>query len=414
MENFNLTKEQKVLLNLTSMSLSKTPADLKLTESEVKDVDWSVVVKESIAQAIPLVGFNSASYYKDFIPNDVYAYWMKISMRVLQKNYLVTEGQDKLLSLLGEKYKYIILKGTAAASYYPIPENRGLGDVDFLIDTTKQTEIEELLQNNGYEKSMGDHPNHYVFKKDSDHLEMHFEVAGVPYGIQGESVRLFFKNAVNSSQIKFFDQSKFNSPSDIHHGLILLLHMQHHMLSEGLGLRHLSDWAAYVSSTHNLDFWELKLIPFLKKIGLFVYASIMTKVCAKYLKIACPNWAKEADDKTCDEVIYDILTGGNFGQKDNVRSKSGMLISEHGKSGTKHGAIYNLSHALHKAVLLQYPIVEKIWILYPFIYLYKAVRFLFLSMIGKRPSLIKIAPEASKRKSIYDKLHVFEIEKEEK
>ena len=110
--------------------------------------------------------------------------------------------------------------------------------------------------------------------------------------------------------------------------------------------------------------------------------------------------------------MLDVLTGGNFGVKDSNRASSAMLISETGKAGTKHGAIYNLSHALHRAVLRQ-KCVQKFPPLYPFMYVYRALRFLFLSMIGKKPSLIKMAPEAEKRKAVYDKLEVF-VTKEEK
>jgi hypothetical protein len=33
-------------------------------------------------------------------------------------------------------------------------------------------------------------------------------------------------------------------------------------------------------------------------------------------------------------------------------------------------------------------------------------------MIGKRPSLIKMAPEAEKRKAVYDRLEVFVMDEE--
>ena len=64
--------------------------------------------------------------------------------------------------------------------------------------------------------------------------------------------------------------------------------------------------------------------------------------------------------------------------------------------------------------VLRMPCVKKVPILYPFIYIWKAIRFLFLSMIGKRPSLVKMAPEAKKRKSVYEKLAIFEAENEVK
>lgn len=414
MYDLKLTREQKILLNLTACSIHQDPSALVLSESEFEDVDWKEVVNESIAQAVPLATFDASTIYKKYIPEDIYAHWKNIAANVLRKDFIVAQSQVDLVELLNENnYPYIILKGMAAGAYYPNPEMRALGDVDFLINPKQQEEIEEALIQAGYQKSHGDHPNHVVFRKPGAHLEMHFEVAGVPYGWQGEEVRAFLKNAVFELQKRVQDIGEFNAPSDINHGLILLLHMQHHMLGEGVGLRHLSDWAVYVARTCKESYWEETLIPFLKKIGLFTYAAVMTKTSAKYLQIACPEWATFADEETCNEIMQDILIGGNFGQKDDSRVTSGMLISERGKSGTHHGAIYNLAHALHMNVL-RIPCVKKMPILYPFVYVWKAVRFLFLSMIGKRPSLVKMAPEAKKRKSVYEKLAIFEAENEVK
>ena len=413
MYELKLTKEQKILLNLTARSIHVNPSAIALSENELENADWKEIAKESIAQAVPLVTFDAATIYKQYIPDDIYTHWKNVVARVLRSDFIVMQSQVDLIELLSDKYPYIILKGMAAGAYYPNPEMRALGDVDFLIDPTQQAEIEEILLQAGYKKSHGDHPNHVVFRKPGAHLEMHFEVAGVPYGCRGEAVREFLKDAVFEPQKRMHDMGEFSAPNDMYHGLILLLHMQHHMLGEGFGLRHLSDWAVYVAKTYKEAYWGEILIPFLKKIGLFTYAAVMTKTSAKYLQIPCPEWAASADGETCDEIMRDILIGGNFGQKDENRAKSGMLISEHGKSGTKHSALYNLAQALHM-VVVKMPCVKKVPILYPFIYIWKAVRFLVLSMIGKRPSLAKMAPEAKKRKSVYEKLAIFEAENEVK
>ena len=413
MYELKLTKEQKIVLHLTARSICEDPSSAVLSKTEIEGADWEEVMKEAIEQAVPLATFDALSIYKEDIPKPVYAHWKNVAMSVLRSNFIVAQSQADLIALLGEKYPYIILKGLSAGAYYPNPELRALGDVDFLINPTQQQELEGVLLQAGYQKSLGDHPNHVVFRKPKAHLEMHFEVAGVPYGWQGEEVRAFLKDAVFQPQKRVQAVGEFNTPSDINHGLILLLHMQHHMLGEGFGLRHLCDWAVFVAKTYKEKYWEETLIPFLKKIGLFTYTAIMTKTSAKYLHIPCPEWATSADDETCDEIMGDILTGGNFGQKDMNRAKSGMLISEHGKSGTSHGALYNLAHALHKNVL-RTACVKKLPILYPFVYIWKACRFLFLSMIGKRPSLVKMAPEAKKRKSVYKKLAIFESNNEVK
>lgn len=106
----------------------------------------------------------------------------------------------------------------------------------------------------------------------------------------------------------------------------------------------------------------------------------------------------------------DVLTGGNFGRKDKLRARSCMMISDNRNSGTKHGKLYNLFWTLHRATTAYYPVVKKCPLLYPVIYCYRALLYLLRSAKGKRESLIKLVPEANKRKSIYDKLHLFETE----
>ena len=84
--------------------------------------------------------------------------------------------------------------------------------------------------------------------------------------------------------------------------------MLHHMSSEGLGLRHLCDWGAFVNKTSQLDFWANDFIPFLNKLGLTKYASIMASVCHKYMGIDMPACLPVADDAICEDIINDIFS----------------------------------------------------------------------------------------------------------
>ena len=403
-----MLKEQTLLLNLIAKGLSAHPENFHIDEELLKTVDWKVLVRESRVQSVMYLVFDSAKDYKEFIPTDVLPVWENASMLVLNSNFSVFNDQAVLIEILNGKYPYIILKGQAAGSYYKNPELRAYGDVDFLVEKDKVCEIETLLISKGYEKVGLEHDNHVVFKKGTANLEMHFRVAGIPFGKLGEKITEFLSPALSTAIKRECSFGEFLAPNDLYHGLILLLHMQHHMLGEGLGLRHLCDYAVYLKSTYKESFWMDKLVPFLKEIGLFTYASVMAKTCSVYFQIPYPEFFEEVNNELCLEVIKDVFKGGTFGEKDVSRQKSGMLISEHGKAGTKHGALYNLAHGLHVAVITQNKIVKKVWILYPFIYCYRACRFLFLTLIGKKPSLSKMASSARERKSVYEKLKVFE------
>ncbi len=406
------TTEQNILLHLLRRNLYPSKEE-GLSKAVCESADWNEVFLESLRQAVPIMAFDGAAEYKAYIPDEVFQRWLMTSGNVFQTNERVAQAQKELLAILEDGgYRYLILKGLAAASYYPRPEFRGLGDVDFLVDADKTKEVGKLLVKNGCKKWGCAHGHHIAYQRSDAHLELHFEVAGIPYGEAGERVRSFLKDVLENGKRVELQTGDFVAPKEPYHGLVLLLHMQHHMLGEGLGLRHLCDWACFVERTANEPFWKETLLPFVKEIGLFTYAAVMTKTCALYLGATCPEWAVEADESVCAEVLDDIFKGGNFGGKDRKRAKSAMLISERGKGGTNHSKTYNLCHGFHAYTRAKHPSCQKCFLLYPVFYVVEGFRYLGLMLAGKRHSPFAMRADADERKAVYDKLHVFE--KEEK
>lgn len=395
--------EQRVLIELLSGEIS---GEERLCEEELKTVDWAEVLKEAKAQAVPLMAAEALIKYKNYIPN--YDEWGNLAATAHAINVRTAYNEQKLNEIM-KGHPFIILKGMAAALYYPKPHERSIGDIDFLIDPAEKQELEELLSNKGYVKQNIKNEHHVSFNKSDTHFEMHFEIPGIPYGESGKTVRDFMMNAFKHPVISQFDDWIFPAPKDIYHGLIILLHMQHHMLDEGLGLRHICDWACYVQKTENMPFWA-ELLELFEKIGVLTYSKVVTKICSMYFHINCPKWAENADEELCNDVMNDVLIGGNFGRKDRLRSTSSLMISKLENTGIKRGKVSNLLWILHCSVLSKYPIIKKCPLLYPVFYCYRAMLYLMRMLMGKRSSFIKLAPMAKQRKSVYDRLHLFETE----
>ena len=396
-----MTNEQKVLLKLVSATLNGVEAEIQSPEA----VDWYEVALESEAQAVLPLAFDSVEKLKEHIPKDLYKAWADRAVQHLVKNAKVISWQTGLVKLLTDAgYPYVILKGLSSASYYRRPDLRVLGDVDFLIDQNHNDEITKLLCDDGYISELEDHECHTVLRKDKAHLEMHREIAGIPHGTAGELVRWFVKDLLEDCR----KNADFLTPAQHHHGLILLLHTQHHMIGEGIGLRHLCDWAVFVDKTHTEPFWQEKLLPFLREIGLFTFAAVLTKTSSLAFDTACPDWA-DADEKLCCELLDDVISGGNFGIKEKERGLSGALITNRGKDGMEKGKWNRLYTVFRDNIKTRHPITRKYPILYPFFAIYKAIRFFVLSLFGKKTSLVQISKEMDKRKSIYKQLKIFEV-----
>lgn len=399
-----MTKEQSVLLSLLRQAVSGHP----IVDVVDEDISWDAVVTEAAQQAVALVLLEQLGGLREQIPAECYKSLTKAAYRLVAGNTRVSCSQQDLVNLLTEKnYRYVILKGEAAAAYYPKAELRALGDVDFLIEKSERVAIHQLLVEEGFEATHEGHSCHEVFRKPGAHLEMHWEIAGLPHGKAGACVSNFMADVFDKRHMSPIGD--FYVPAEHHHAMILLLHMQHHMLGEGLGLRHLCDWGCFVNATADKSFWQDRLIPFLREIGLFTYASVMTSVCKYYFDITVPAELISKNTQLCERVMEDILSSGNFGSKDALRKSSGHLVSNRGKDGTGRSTFYYLFANLKATVYENHPIAKKWKLLYPFFVLYRLCRYAWLMLIGKRDSMYKALPQAAKRKAIYDELHIFEV-----
>lgn len=136
---------------------------------------------------------------------------------------------------------------------------------------------------------------------------------------------------------------------------------------------------------------------------------VMTKVGAIYLGTDEPDWCRDADESLCDEVMRDILNAGNFGMKNEARAARGMMIVYYGKDGANLSMIYNLWTAMLRAVRGYHPILKKYPVLYPIFILEFVVKRIYRVVIGERVSLYESSKYVDERKSLYDKLEIFEV-----
>ena len=232
---------------------------------------------------------------------------------------------------------------------------------------------------------------------------------GLPAGEIGAKIDTFMANALVAPKKQKGDGGEFNTLEPWECGLVVLLHIQHHMVAEGVGLRHLCDWGCFVKATENEPFWQEKLVPLLKATGLLTYTSAITRLCKKAFGTPCPDWVEEMDDAVCDALLDDIFSGGNFGRKDKDRARTGLLIADKNRKGFKKNKWKRMLEVLRRNIEAKHPTVKKHPILYPLFFVCRVIKYLALMLVGKRPSIMKVARNIDKRKNIYKTLHIFEV-----
>lgn len=393
----SLTPSQQAVLGLLGKNLFEQEYILP------ENADIPALLRECRLQAVTAVALSGAKNADPQLTQTVYA-------SIVGNNRIFSDHTELHKLLTENNVPYVILKGAASAHYYPKPILRAMGDVDFLVKPEDVDRATDVLRGNGFTPWDEKHICHIVFRKERQHLEMHFDVAGIPHGHAGEIIKSYLTDTIDTAELSESKHAQFMNPDKFHHGLIMLLHMQHHLLSEGIGLRHLCDWAVFVNSFSGDEF-DVLFHEKLQASGLWTFAQAISMTA--HVGIGLPYQPFMGNDTDLAEsLLHDILSGGNFGVKDKNRSTEGMFISDRGKDGIGKNRITQFVKAINRVIYTQWPITEKVKFLIPFGWLFFGRRRLIRTILGKRKplKLIESYKGSKERKDLYAKLHLFEIE----
>ena len=165
------------------------------TNEALNTPDWKPLFSEMQAQAV-------AALPGRWLPDHLDAAPWRTYCNLQQGQWVrVMHAQDQLLQLLeAHSIPSVILKGAAAAMYYPYPSLRSMGDVDFLVRRCDLDRAAELLESNGYrlthEKDTVSH--HYGYAKDNILFELHKRV---PLVSETDEERMaFFEKGIDSRE----------------------------------------------------------------------------------------------------------------------------------------------------------------------------------------------------------------------
>ena len=223
----------------------------------------------------------------------------------------------------------IVIKGLSAALYYNEPSTRTLGDIDFLVRGISVEEAVSVLENNGFLHSLDEvsekvHSRHISFDKNGIHYELHRYFSG------GKTERDAAVDAALSSAEPILrpELPSLHTFPDAENGLVLLSHIQHHLCSEGVGLRQIIDWAFFVKSVLTDEFYASSFQPLLAQTGLQPLAEHLTALTEQYLGTPHRAFSSTAAPETVSLLMEDICSSGNFGRNyDSVSSRTSQFLT---------------------------------------------------------------------------------------
>lgn len=355
------------------MSLFGIPSDVIMTDK---------IFQESRLQAVS--SLVSSTDYQVFANN----------IRVINAHETLTRVLDGI--------PFVTLKGYASAYYYPNPYKRPMGDVDFYVAPNNYKKASEALLNAGFKKIEHEHERHEEFSKDGVIFELHSEIKGIPNGLDGiktsspdaeRKVRYYLSDVIDTSEKIQTEYGEIIIPDAFHHGLIMLLHIAGHVIVDGgVGLRHICDWAVYADK---IDLEQYK--DMYEDMGIWIFACQLTALCTKYLGLRDMKWLEPQNDSFLEAFIEDIVSGGNFGRKENSRG----IINRLTDSDNKRLSLIN-------ATKKRFPVANRHPILIPAAIAYWGGRYSVRCLTGKRKSVsTKDFKSGKSRNELYKQFNLF-------
>lgn len=312
-EGILLSIDQQAMLEVMKSSLFVCPIKI------IEEADYRFVFKELCAHTMigPTVDILEELPLDDALRKE----WVHAAMRSIYLNNCVASVQNAALKIFMQNdISCIVLKGLAAAMYYPRPELRELGDIDLLVPIEEFDNATDCLLKAGgfisdYDES---NPRHISIVYRNVRIELHqYFFRRSSKDNQGMRQDKLLQDCINQCQYFEVNDCAFPAAPEKINGLVLLGHVRHH-LARGLGLRQAVDWMMFVDKELNDDAWKDGFEKLALDAGLAKLACALTCFCQDYLGLdGSITWCREglSDDGLPQELLEDILAQGNFGRK---------------------------------------------------------------------------------------------------
>ncbi|MGN0234614.1 MAG: nucleotidyltransferase family protein [Bacteroidaceae bacterium] len=283
--------------------------------TEPTEKDWLAIYNEAQRQCllgILLTGVEKVVATGTAKPSFL-VQWIGMVMNLEQKNNLLNVRCREITEMFRmEGYRSCVLKGQGVALLYPNPLRRQSGDIDLWVDGSRD-EIYNLLKRRwSVQKAVIHHADVKIFPDTA--TEIHFVPSFAYSPFRYRRYKNFFKQYADR-QFGHYDKGVgFVYPEVVFNAVYSMMHIFHHVLHEGIGLRQLMD---YYYILCNLDSEQRDVVfERLKYLGLSKFAAAVMYVVQRMFELDDEYLLCKPNEKVGVLLLSEIKLSGNFGHYD--------------------------------------------------------------------------------------------------
>lgn len=290
------------------------------------DGDWSRLYEESVRQS--LVGIVFAGIEKLYRKNaairpqtPLFYQWLGRVLQIEQRN----KALDLAASQLSDQFKHrglrgCVLKGQGLARLYPAPLRRQPGDIDLWIEGSRESTLRFLKENSfGIDSVVIHHTAARII--DGVETEIHFMPIWMYNPIHNYRLQKYFRTH-RDGQFSHFDENiGFCYPTTAFNGVYVLIHIFHHLMDEGVGLRQVIDYYYVLKQLSDVE--QRETYQTVCKIGCRKFAAALMYVLGEVCDLDSSQMLCPPNVSKGKRLLSEIMQTGNFGQYDVRFDKSG-------------------------------------------------------------------------------------------
>ena len=297
-----MQKESEYLLSLMGDFLAgREPSCLS-------DVDWNTLVKLSQIHCVTgILGYLVMQY--PICPDES----LRNALRTgcLQTISLYTRRGLQMDQLIGELdragIRHILMKGYVLKDYYPVPELRTYGDIDFVIAPEDRKKCHDLMLSLGFQVKTDWEPV-YSYIRGQEFYEIHRDIMEVDVSDKADYRGYFARMwehtlAVQENTLHFTPEF---------HLLYLLTHIAKHIRGSGAGIRMYLDIGVFLRAKGEELDWEW-IFRELKVLKLYDFARVVFTATEQWFGVKCPVDFPVVENAVMAEFREYTLEAGLFG-----------------------------------------------------------------------------------------------------
>ncbi len=292
---------------LTLLKISLGTSD---TIPTISKEQWSKIFLEAQRQTVAgimMTGIKKLPSDKQ-PPQNIMLKWLVTNTAVEQFTKIQQQKAAELTKIIKDLgFNSSVLKGVGIAQLYPNPLKRQGGDIDLWVDADRKKLLSELKQKYQIGKTCWHHTDVKIF--DDIEVEIHFHPSWLYNPVYNKRLQRFFDSEKTDAMKE--REIGYNYPSIEFQAIHSLAHTFHHLLEEGVGLRHILD--SYYILQNLPEESRSKTIKIIKSVGLEKFLASMMYVLTEAFGMDKKYLLCEPNEKEGQFLLNEIYKTGNFG-----------------------------------------------------------------------------------------------------